>query len=226
MRVVVVGSTGKVGKPLLRELIDRGHQVVAVSRNPGSLRESAPEAEVREGDVFDPDFVREVIRGADVLITSVRMKDPAQHERTVLELHRMLMGVVADAGIRWIAMGGAGSLEVSPGVTVLESGKFPVHRASASGISEARLLEEGYSNQQTLKELKQIPAEQLRWTYVSPPLEILVDAPRTGVYRMEEETLLLAADGRSKISVLDLAVAVVDEVEQAAHVGRRLHVAY
>lgn len=72
-----------------------------------------PDVGVREGDIFDPDFVRSLLRDVDVLITSVRMKDPAQQHRTVLELHRMLMDVVAAAGVRWIAMGGAGSLEVA-----------------------------------------------------------------------------------------------------------------
>jgi hypothetical protein len=215
-----------VGKPVLRELLDRGHQVVAVSRQAQSALDPAAGVEVREGDVFDPDFVRDLLKDADVLITSVRMKDPEQHHRTVFELHRMLMDVVAEAGIRWIAMGGASSTEVSPGVTVLEADKFPKHRAKYSGISEEALLAEGYSNLETLKELRKRTADQLQWTYVSPAIEIIVDGPRTGSYRESENALLVDADGRSTISDADLAVAVVDEVERAAHVARRLHVAY
>jgi hypothetical protein len=137
----------------------------------------------------------------------------------------MLIDVVAESGVRWIALGGAGSLVVSPGVTVLEAGKFPAHRAKFSGISEEALLAEGHSNEETLRKLRQQPAS-LQWTYVSPPIEILVGAPRTGAYRTAADELLLDADGRSSISDADLAVAVVDEVERSAHVGARMHVAY
>jgi hypothetical protein len=147
MRVVLIGATGKDGRPLLRELLDRGHEVLAVARHAENLRPEFGDVQVREGDIFDPGFVRSLLPDADVLITSVRMKDPAQQHGPVLELHRMLMDAVAAPGVRWIAMGGAGEL-------------------------------------------------------------------------------LLDADGRSSIADLDLAVAVVDEVERGAYVGKRLHVAY
>jgi uncharacterized protein len=226
MRAVLVGATGKVGRPVLRELLDRGHDVVATARHAQNLRAEFPGVEVREGDIFDRAFVRGLLPDADILITSVRMKDPPQHHRTVLELHLMLMDLVAEADVRWIARGGAGSLEVSPGKTVLEANKFPVHRAKHSGISEEALLAEGYSNHATLEELRQRPPEVLRWTYVSPAIEIIVGGPRTGSYRTSLDELLLDAQGRSTISDADLAVAVVDEAERAAFVGKRLHAAY
>jgi len=226
MRVILVGATGKVGKPLLLELRERGHEVIAVARNADRASEIDPAVEVRQGDVFDMGFVRGLLKDGDVLITSVRMKDEAQHDRTVLGLHRSLIELVGESGTRWIAMGGAGSLEVAPGVTVLEAGKFPVHRAKFSGISAEKLLEEGYSNAETVKELRKHPADSLRWTYISPAIEIVVGAPRTGTYRRSENELLTDADGNSRISDADLAVAVVDEMETSAFVGKRLHVAY
>lgn len=226
MRVVLIGATGKVGRPMVRELLDRGHEVVAVARRPEDLQSDFPGVEIRQGDIFDPEFVRDVLVGADVLISSVRMKDPAQRHRTVLELHRMLMGVVADAGVRWIAMGGAGSLEVEPGVKVLHSDRFPVHRAPASGVSAEDLQAEGQSNIDTLEMLRSSSPTSLQWTFVSPPIEIVVDAPRTGRYRTARDELLLNNEGRSVISNADLSVAVVDEVEGGAHVRQRFAVAY
>jgi putative NADH-flavin reductase len=226
MRVVLIGATGKVGRPMVRELLARGHEVVAVARRPESLQSDFPGVEIRQGDIFDPEFVREVLGGAAVLISSVRMKDSAQKNRTVLELHRMLMRVVSAAGVRWIAMGGAGSLEVEPGVKVLDSDRFPVHRAPASGVSAEDLQAEGRSNADTLEMLRTSAPESLQWTFVSPPIEIVVDAPRTGVYRTARDELLLNEEGRSMISNADLSAAVVDEVERGAHVRQRLAVAY
>jgi len=52
MRVFVAGATGAIGRPLVRQLIDRGHHVTAMTRSAGkvdSLRRLGAEAVVADG---------------------------------------------------------------------------------------------------------------------------------------------------------------------------------
>ncbi len=64
----------------------------------------------------------------------------------------------------------------------------------------------------------------LDWTFVSPPAKREA-GERTGEYRLGQDDLLMDGDEPAGISVADLAVAIVDELERPAHVGKRFTVA-
>jgi len=63
------------------------------------------------------------------------------------------------------------------------------------------------------------------WTYFSPAIEIL-PGERTGRFRIGGDQPVMDADGRSRVSVEDAAVAVIDEVELPRFVQRRFTVGY
>jgi putative NADH-flavin reductase len=65
----------------------------------------------------------------------------------------------------------------------------------------------------------------LQWTFLSPPI-LLVPGERTGQYRLGSESPLMNGDQPGTISVADLAVAIVDELESPRHVQQRFTVAY
>jgi uncharacterized protein len=215
MRVLLIGATGKVGRPILRELASRGHDVTVLVRNPAPLAGEFPTVRAVPGDVFDQDLVAATARGCDVIISSVAMRDAAQADRDPVALTRVLAAVAADQDTRWISLGGAGSLEVAPGVQFVDTPGFP---------AVARPESDGFRN--ALTELRERTPTGLRWTVVSPPVLIEVDGPRTGAYRMGTDALLRRPDGSSAISAADLAVAVVDEAERAGHVRARFTVGY
>jgi putative NADH-flavin reductase len=215
MKVLLIGATGRVGRPVLRELLSRGHSVTAFARDPGPLADELPAVETVAGDAFDAVQVGAAIGDHDVLISSVALRDDAQRTRTPIALTRTLAGVAAQAGVRWVSLGGAGSLRTASGVDLVDTPEFPaVAAAESRGFRDA------------LHELLDHAPAGLAWTVVSPPALIVFDGIRTGNYRMSQDTLLLNDEGRSTISVADLAVAVVDEVESGAHVAARFGVGY
>lgn len=217
MRVTLFGASGMVGRPLVEELLSRGHQVTAVVRNPDRV-EARDGLTVIAGDAFDPGSVQAAIAGADVLVTSVTVRDEAQREdpaRTPTALVRTAAEAAAAQGIRYFAMGGAGSLEVAPGVQLVDTPEFPaVAKPESGGFRDA------------LHHLQDSAPDGLDWVMLSPPIRIDPEAGRTGSYRVGADTLLTDEQGDSRISAADLAVAVVDELEKPAHSGRRFSVAY
>ena len=56
----------------------------------------------------------------------------------------------------------------------------------------------------------------MNWAYLSPAA-LLEPGERTGAYRLDGDDLVVGADGTSRISMEDLAVALLDEAERPRH---------
>ncbi len=215
MTVLLIGATGKVGRPILRELLGRGHDVVALVRDPSSLADEPGPLTVQAGDLFADGVVSAAAAGCSEIVSSVALRDPAQRDRTPLVLSTILAAAADELGVRWLSLGGAGSLDVAPGRQLVDEPTFPdVARPESLGFREA------------LHYLRDHAPASLQWTVISPPISIVPDGPRTGAYRTELDTLVRAADGSSAISAADLAVAVVDELDRPAHPRERFAVGY
>lgn len=215
MKVLLIGATGNLGRPLLRELLARGHEVAVLVRDPAPLREEFPDIPATAGDAFDRATAAAAATGNDAIVSSVAMRDEPQRGRSAVELTRTLADVATEQGLRWLSMGGAGSLLVAPGQQFVDSPEFP---------DAAR--PESLAFRAALEELKQNAPDGLQWTVLSPPVFIDPEGERTGTFRTGGDDLLRAADGVSRISRQDLAVAMVDELESGAHPRRRFTVAY
>jgi hypothetical protein len=216
MKVTVLGASGMVGGPVVDELLRRGHRVVAVARNPDRIA-ARDGLTVSAGDAFDPASVRSAIDGADVLVTAVAMRDDQRTDpdRTPVALVRTAAEVADAAGIRLFAVGGAGSLEIAPGLQLVDSPEFPAdYKPESAGFRDA------------LAYLRSEAPSGLDWSMVSPPIQIEPGAERTGSYRTGADSLLTDEEGNSRISAADLAVAIVDELETPKHTRERFTVAY
>ncbi|KRE16910.1 3-beta hydroxysteroid dehydrogenase [Bosea sp. Root381] len=203
MKVALIGATGHVGSRILAELVSRGHAVSAIVRNPEKVP-AGPQVTAVKGDVFDRSGLAALLTGHDVAISAVHFSasDPS-----------LLIGAVKDSGVpRYLAVGGAGSLEVAPGVKLFDTPEFP-----------ALYLDEARAGGAFLDLLKAEPA--LNWTFLSPSA-LIQPGERTGTFRLGTDQLLVDAKGNSAISTEDYAVALVDELEQAKHSRRRFTVGY
>jgi putative NADH-flavin reductase len=203
MKVALIGASGKIGSQILAELVSRGHAVTAVARNPDRIAARAGVTPAR-GDLADAAALAAVLRGHDAVISSVRFRMFAPQQ---------LLGAVNASGVpRLLVVGGAGTLEVRPGVALIDTPEFP-----------AASKEEGAAGAAMLAALR--TEAGLDWTFLSPSA-VIAPGKRTGRFRLGGDQLLVGADGRSRISIPDFAIAMADELEIPRHTRRRFTVGY
>jgi len=203
VKIAHIGATGKVGSKILDELLRRGHTVTVIARDPEKAPANARVATAR-GDITDPDKLVPLLRGHDAVISSAPFLPGSSAG---------LVDAIRKSGVkRYIAVGGAGSLEVAPGKLLKDSGNIPAEWLPA--INEAVEL------------LRLLRADHdLEWTFFSPAA-LIGPGERTGKFRLGTDQLITAADGKSSISYDDYAIALVDELEKRQHIGRRFTIGY
>ena len=203
MKIAVVGASGNAGSRIVAELARRGHAVTAIARHPDRIPALA-NVTAKKGDVLDQAGLTQLLAGHDAAISSVHFldSDPVR-----------LIAAARDSGVgRYLVVGGAGSLEVAPGVRLVTTPEFPiVYKAEA---------EKGAAFLDLLRK-----ETELNWTFLSPSA-LFTAGERTGKFRLGTDQLLVAADGKSSISFEDFAVALADEIERPAHIRRRFTVGY
>lgn len=203
MKVALIGATGRGGSCILKELVERGHQVTAIVRHPENVP-ALPGVTAHYGDALDGVALRWLIAGHDAVVSAVQFV-PTDSET--------LIAAVRDSGVpRFIVMGGAGGLETAPGVKLIDSPHFP-----------PEYLPEASKAIAFLKLLKH--ESDLDWTFISPAA-LIEHGERTTKFRVGGDQLLTDADGNSRITFEDYAIALVDELESHAHPRQRISVAY
>ena len=203
MKIAVIGASGNAGSRITAELVRRGHSVTAIVRNPEKVAVQAGVTPVK-GDVMDQAGLARLVTCHDAAISSVHFlaSDPAK-----------LIGAAKEAKVgRYLVVGGAGSLEVAPGVRLVTTPGFPAaYKAEAeAGAAFLDLLR---------------AEKELNWTFLSPSA-LFVPGERTGKFRLGTDQLLTDGDGKSTISFEDFAVALADEIERPAHIRQRFTVGY
>ncbi|HZQ54881.1 MAG TPA: NAD(P)-dependent oxidoreductase [Bryobacteraceae bacterium] len=213
MKIALLGATGFVGSALLNEALDRGHTVTAIVRHPEKLKKRE-RLIAKAGDVYDTAVLGTLIRGNEALISAFNpgWKDPNLYEDQVRGT-ASIIGAVKKTGIKRVLwVGGAGGLEIKPGVRVIDSPDLPdwVRPGSLATIN-------------ALEQLRKEP--ELDWSFLAPSAQ-LQPGTRTGKFRLGKDQLLVDANGQSRISVQDYAVAMIDELEHPAHIRQRFTVGY
>jgi len=203
MKIAVIGASGNAGSRITTELARRGHQITAIARHPERIA-AHDNVTPAKGDVMDQAGLARLVTGHDVAISSVHFlaSDPVK-----------LIAAASESKVgRYLVVGGAGSLEVAPGVRLVTTPGFPVaYKAEA---------EAGGAFLDLLRAEK-----ELNWTFLSPSA-LFVAGERTGKFRLGTDQLLTAPDGKSSISFEDFAVALADEIERPVHIRRRFTVGY
>jgi len=216
MKIALIGATGFVGTAVLAELLQRGHQVTALVRNPAKL-DARPMLAAQALDANDADAVAAAVRGHDAVVSAFNpgWDAPDLYARFMQGSAAIDAGVEKSGVRRLLVVGGAGSLFVAPGVQMVDTAEFAQH-VPPNVIPGAKAARDA------LTALRGNTA--LEWTFLSPPA-LLQPGERTGKYRVGGEELLMAGDKPAGISVADLAVAIVDELETPRHVRARFTVA-
>jgi len=213
MKVAIIGASGQIGAFIRDEALARGHYVTAIVRHPEKIPTQDPHLTIVEADVLK-DKVEELVKGHDAVISAYNpgWSNPNIYNEQIEGYEAIINGVKKSGIKRLLAVGGAGSLEVAPGVQLLDRAGFP--EQVKKGVLATR---------ETLYMLKK--EEGLEWTFLSPPGSI-APGERTGHYRVGKDQLLKDEKGESKISTQDYAVAMLDELQNPQHIRERFTVAY
>lgn len=212
MKIAVIGATGFVGATVVAEALARGHQIGAIARHPEKLAD-APGLTKVAGDVLDADQATALVAGHDYVVSAY---NPGRINPDIYnEYKRGAAAIVAGvkkAGLPLLVVGGAGSLEVEPGMQLVDLPDFPEAWKS-----------DALASRDSLNEIRK--ETELDWTFVSPPPFLESDTPRTGRYRLGTDNPVVdPVTGTAHISVRDLAVAILDEVENRKHPRQRFTV--
>jgi len=209
--IVVVGGTGYTGGNIVREAASRGHSLVSISRSQPSER--VPGVRYELGEVED--VAPRVIPGADVVVAAISPR--GEMAGRLVEVYRQLSRLSADAGARYLQVGGFSSLRPALGEPRVVEGEIP-----------EQFREEALEGEATRLMLVEDSPPDLDWVFISPAGAYGAFAPgeRTGKYRVGDDVALFDTDGGSSISGTDFATAIVDEVEEPVHHRAHIGIAY
>ncbi len=215
-RVSVIGATGFVGSKVVKELVDRGYEVRAIARNVSKV-EPNPNVEAVSADINQIEQLAKVLKGTDAVISTFNpgWTDPDLYANFLNGAQNIEKAVEASGVKRFIVVGGAGSLYIADNLQLVDTPDFP--KEIKPGAEAARDYQ------------KSIKANTvLDWTFFSPAIEMHQGTAgiRKGTYRTALDSPVFDANGRSVLSVEDVAVALVDELEQNNHIRERFTAAY
>lgn len=214
-KVAVIGATGFVGTQVVNELANRGYKVEAIVRDASKVQQNE-NVSAKSVDVKNVDELAEALKGNDAVISAFNAgwTNPNLYD-DFLNGSVNIENAVEKSGVkRFITVGGAGSLFID-GNQLVDGPDFPEdYKAGATAARD-------YLNK--IKENK-----TLDWTFFSPAIEMHQGTAgvRTGKYRTSLENPVFDENGRSVLSVEDVAVALVDELEQNNHIRERFTAGY
>ena len=208
MKIAIIGANGKAGSLLVKEALDRGHEVTAVVRDSSKIADT--QVKILEKDLFDLTY--DDLMENDVIIDAfaVWAEDHLYQHKTSLA---HLSDILADKPVRLLVVGGAGSLYVDPEhkLRLMNTSDFPdMFKPLASNMGEA------FDALRTRKDVN--------WTYLSPSADFSAEGVRTGKYKAGGEELMTNSKGLSTISYADYAIAMLDEAELPKHLQERFTV--
>ncbi|MBK0403639.1 NAD(P)-dependent oxidoreductase [Adhaeribacter sp. BT258] len=217
MKVALIGASGFVGTAILNELLERGHQVTALTRDNANIKKQHENLQVVQANVVNETELAEKVKSHDAVISSFNAgwTNPNLYEDFLSGSKAIQQGVKKSGVKRLIVVGGGGSLYTAEGVQIVDTPEFP--EQIKPGATAAR---------DYLNEIKK--ETDLDWTFLSPALEMHQGTAgvRKGTYRKGLENPVFDENGHSVASVEDTAVALVDELENPQHIRERFTVAY
>ena len=213
MKLVIIGANGKIGSRIAEEAISRGHTVTGISRNPGN---GIKNNKIRwiPADVLDTERLAAAFKGQDAIVSAfgIDWQKPETYQLFNDAARSILLAARKASVKRIINVGGAGSLEVAPGIQLVDTPSFPeIWRA---GANEQRKSLDIFREE-----------KDLEWTFFSPAI-VIEPGPKTGRFRLGKDNPVFDEKGNSRISYDDFAEALVDELEKPAFIRQRFTIGY
>jgi putative NADH-flavin reductase len=214
MNIALIGATGFVGSAVLNEALNRGYEVTAIARDTNKITSKSEKLTLVNADVYDTEALAKILKGHDAVVNAFNAgwTNPNLYDDFIKGSKSIQEAVKLSGVKRLLVIGGAGSLEIAPGVQLVDSPQFPAEWKS--GATAAR---------DYLNVIKKENA--LDWTFLSPAIN-LHPGTRTGAFRLGTDQPVFDADHKSEISVEDMAIAIIDELEQNQFIRKRFTLGY
>jgi hypothetical protein len=206
MKIAVLAANGKLGSLIVKEAVERGNDVTAITRD---VNKTVAKNFIKR-DILD--LTENDLKDFDVVITAFGAwtEDTLPLHKTTVE---HLANILANKNTRFLVVGGAGSLYTDESLTTqlfttpdFPADYYPIASNQAKGLDVLR------------------KRNDVKWTYISPAAEFVYDAERKGEYQLSGEVFTVNAEGKSEISYADYAIAMVDEAEKGNHINQRISV--
>ena len=206
MKIAVLAANGKLGSLIVKEAVERGNDVTAITRE----ENKTVAKNFIKKDILD--LTENDLKDFDVVITAFGAwtEDTLPLHKTTVE---HLANILANKNTRFLVVGGAGSLYTDETLTTqlfttpdFPADYYPIASNQAKGLDVLR------------------KRNDVKWTYISPAAEFVYDAERKGEYQIAGEVFTVNAEGKSEISYADYAIAMVDEAEKGNHINQRISV--
>jgi putative NADH-flavin reductase len=214
MKIAIIGATGFVGSAVLNEALERGHQITAIARNIGKITLGNDRLTAIAADVEDVAGLAKILAGHQAVVSAYNAgwTNPSLYADFIKGSEGIQQATKLSGVKRLLVVRGAGSLEVAPGVQMVDTPGFPAEWKS--GATAAR----DYLN--ILKK-----EMELDWTFISPAAN-LHPGKRTGKFRLGTDNPVTDGDGKNEISVQDMASAIIDELENNRFIKKRFTLGY
>jgi uncharacterized protein len=223
MKLAIIGASGFVGSQLLKEALRRGYTVTAFVRDPENITLQDKNLIVKKVNVLNENELSSFLIGHDIVLSAYNSgwKNPNLYNDFITG-SKSIQNATKKAGIkRLLVVGGAGSLEIKPGVQLVDTPEFPAETHSRKYLKQGAMAARDYFN--ILRK-----EDDLDWTILIPAITMDKETSgiRTGKYRIGINKPVFDQEGESKISVEDLAVALLDEVKKNQFIKQSFTVAY
>lgn len=213
MKLAIIGASGKIGSRIAEEAVSRGHTITGISRNPDN---GIKNAKIRwvQADVLDTARLAAAFKGQDAIVSAFGIDWQKPETYSLFnDVARSVLEAARQASVkRIINVGGAGSLEVAPGVQLVDTPSFP--ELWRAGANEQRKSLEIFRTE-----------KDLEWTFFSPAI-IIEPGPKRGKFRLGRDNPVFDEKGNSHISYDDYAQALVDELEKPSFIRQRFTIGY
>ena len=215
-RIVVYGASGGVGRVIVEEALSRGHEVIGVSRDVKSLKFDNPRFAAAAGDATDPDSIAATVRGADVVVISVRGVGPGNTPQEAVTFRAATAYIKAASQLGkatpYVIQIGGGVTLYRKGVRVMDA--FPPGTERYATAQGHWLAMEAYQQ-----------SRGFDWTVMSANTGSIQErGERTGRFRLGNQDELVDRNGETYISRQDFAIAVIDMAESRTVTGKRIAV--
>lgn len=208
MKVLIIGSTGRVGSLLVEYSLDLGHEVTAFARNIENLSIDHPSLRKVHGDVLYPSLIESAVKDQDVVLSVIGIRQFSGPITLLSKGVKNIIGAMEKQQVkRLLTVTGAGILQENADYLIMESLSFPPNLQNIS-MDHERVY-------QALRE------SNLDWTIVAPAF--MHNGTRT-------ESYLTRADyypkkSLNQISLQDVADFMTKEMAENKFCGKRVGIA-